>query len=749
MGLITTTQKTVLLDEASRIGITRFQLDTIPATYKKLLGTPDIGMQQYGLPTAPIYLADFGADVSVQRMSKYFSGVYRDLRVADQALYDIENKIISFQYSLWARTQLLKNKAQTLQKSAAAEQSRSDNNASWSFSDSLTDTNWLDMSKTTAWIDCSEGIAFLPTVGPSSSVSSDLISITEQHSSGLDMLGSSADMAIDNSDSTNWRAMFTDATQMCSAVFTFTSALNISAVAIDPVGFGINVSIDADTGTGFTQIASEILYKKTTISTPVSAVKTIKISFTSFGAVLPKSAGMRSLRFILSGGADSASIVTKTIGVSVPYSQVLINYDATVPQGARLVPMISLDGLLWKTLQAGVWTQVAPSSTPRVAIDPTAVSFDSGLYKIKMDSLPESSSTGSMQIGADQVEVTAIRHDYTADGDIPHLPLPQDFDDLSTKSFTTWMGVPYRNARSTYPNHVYMLPYANQLPAVTRGQNILPFEFQVDGEAYKDFTILPMAGPIADRICQPNYSYKIVYNVYAENDYVIDNARYWFLQGTRSRVSKSFKDAGRSYGAFSLVINDVMVASSSKPYTIYVEQDNGSYIEGGAAGMGEAGTRFTLSLKQGWNTVSIQVHTIDPLFYGADATTPDGFAPYLQLSLNPSLFDTRVQDLAGVSKIVASGTVSPVNEFDLLWNTPRDRRFWAWSDEGGYILFNSWGTTIIDGYICGTNPNYVLEYTGLPDAAPEFSQVIARLDLLRDQSTASGPLVNSYQIMVK
>lgn len=748
--IIERVQKTVLFEEAAKRGITRFELESVPTTYLKMLGTPDMGTQRFGLPTAPLYTAKDGELINVNRLSKFFTGLSRDVTVVEQALDEVGNKIFYLHQEFWAKSQLLKNRSLSLSKAAEAERNKTGSQASWTFSDSFTDTNWIDWSRSGIWVDSSEGIAFLPSSTNESAINVSDITVSQiVYSLGVDNLSSTPDMAIDGLDTTNWRGQFTSTGQVASAVFEFSSPQDISAVQLDPTGFGIYAKLEYDAGSGFQEVTKEVLYRKTTLSAPGSKVSKVRITFSPEGAALPKAAGLRSLRFFKTGTVDSASMYTTTIGVPVTFSEIKIDFAARFPEGADIKAYYSFDNVIWKEAGRGQWVSVRDNESNTIKIRKEDVLYENGLYNISTDNYPISKTSGVMLIGKDQVEVTALRKDYLSTGELPHTPSLEDYSAQDTRKFTTWLDVGTFNERSEYPNHLYLQPEYGVYTSVIRGENTLPYQFQVKGESYMDFAMLLMSGSVGTRIAQPNHTYKVSYQIFIEQDYVIDSCKYFFYQGIRARGAKPFRDVGRSYGAFSVFVNNSLVCSSSKPYTVYSTADSGSFIEGGSGGQGEAGTPFSIALKRGWNSIDVLVHTIDPLTYGEDQNTPSGIYPYLQLSLFPSLFDERLRDEIGITKIVASGERGPVSEFDLLWNVPQDPKFWAWSTSSSSLLFNTWNVQAIDGFLTGSGPNYELDYKGLPDADVSYSEIRARFDFSRSQITKSGPILEDYQISAR
>jgi len=748
--IIEQTQKNVLFNEASKRGITRFELESVPATYLKMLGTPDMGVQQFGLPTAPIYKAVDGDKINVKKISLFFTGLSRDVTVSEQAVKAVDDKIQALQEEFWAKSQLLKSRALSLSKAAAAEKKKAGSQASWSFIEGFTNTNWIDWSRSTVWVDSSEGVTFLPTSTTEASINYADISVEQiVYSSGVDSLSSTPHMAVDGLDTTNWRAQFTSVGQIASAVFSFNTPQDISSIQLDPTGFGISVIIEAESGKGFTEIAREILYRKTTLSCPISKVNKLRITFSSEGAALPKAAGIRDVKFYKSGSADSASLYSTSIGVPVSFSEIKLDVTGKYPEGSNARIYYSFDDITWKECTPGQWTAVRDNEVATYTVKREDVLYENGFYTIAVDNAPASITTGKMLIGVNQVEVTAFRKDYLVSGEAPHTPSLDDFQDNQVRKFSTWLGVGTYNERSSYQNHLYLQPEYNLFTSVVKGAEILPFQFQTENEKYMDMALVLMAGTVGTRIAQPNHTYKLSFQVYIEDDYVLDSCKAYFYQGIRTRPAKTFRDAGKCYGAYSVYINKNLVNSSSKPYTVYNTLENESFIEGGVAGQGEAGSSFSMSFNRGWNTIDILVHTVDPLIYGEDSSFPEGLYPYLQVSLFPSLFDPRLMEEMKITKICASGERGPISEFDLLWNVPQDHRFWGWSTDGTSILFNTWNTQAIDGFLKGSGPNYELDYKSLPDADSNYSTVKVRMDMFRSQLTKDGPIIDEYRVSVK
>jgi hypothetical protein len=406
----------------------------------------------------------------------------------------------------------------------------------------------------------------------------------------------------------------------------------------------------------------------------------------------------------------------------------------------------TVDGINYKEIPNNVWISTSQIETATVNLKTIDVLSVNGLYYFNVEKAPVVKSEGQLLVGVNQVEVSAFRKDFSVDGEIPHLGTKEEFSNYQI--FKTWTTVKTINERSSYTNRLFVSPDKGATTGVIRGQSPL-FQYQVVDEPYMDACLLYMAGTVSDRILQPNYTYKFSFQVYSEKDYVLDICKAVFLQGMRLRTAKSYKNSGKSYGSFNIILNGVSICSSDKPYTVYTTELDGSYIEDGTSGLGEQGISFSMFFKKGWNTIDIISSCVNPSVYGIDPSNPSDYNPYLQLSLFPSLFDPRVKEELGITKILGSQITSPVTEFDLLFNTPQDFKFWAWSESNNQVLFNTWGTKAIDGFFVGENPNCSIQYSGVSATDIGLNQIGLKLNFTRDPETGAGPIADSYSIMVR
>lgn len=748
MSLIERAQKRVLTEEAAKKGIKAGQLRDIPDIYDELLGLSDIGEPVYGRPMAPFYRAVEEEPVEVDRIAKFITGLARDVMVGDVALMEAEDSLANLGLELWARAQMAKNRSMALTKAAHAERNRAALGGTWGYSDGLSDASRLDMEKTTAWLDASEGTATIPANSSDRLVPPHSIRVVEEDGPlGGDLLGSRAWDAFDGLENSNWRALFSVPGTTALCVVEIEGSPELNAVQLDPVGFGVEFKLEIDAGNGFEEAVQGMLHRKTTYPLRPQKVRQLRLSFTVADTVLPKTCGLRSVR-LFTREVDrpvSASVYTIPLFVDRPFSDIRVNYEGKIPEGSRIVSYFSLDGTNWTKVEKGSWTAVRNTNTSRILLsgDPSA---DRGLFSYPVSNGPLAATEGALRVGVQQYELSAFRKDYTERGESPHLPDPSDFAGATHNEATTWLspGPPTRVGTGLgrlvqTPNENVYDPPQN----LKKGAGVLAFQQVASGEQIADLSIVALAGGPAYAICQPNYTYRLRFQVHAKREVFFDNGKYWLLQGYRTRNAKTYREIGKSYGAFTMVVNGQVVASDQEPYTVYRTAVNNSYLEAG----GDNGKPFSFSLRAGWNTVEILLHTVDPASYGSDAY--DAANPYLQLSVYPSLFHDVFQRLNDIDQVVASGERKAVSEFDLLWNLPPSPVFWAWGQDRRKVLFNLGGTEPVDGYLAGGMPISELLYKGEASTTQTQQNLHLRFDLVREDEAAADPILDSIEVVAR
>jgi hypothetical protein len=739
MPLIDTIQKEVIFEEAAKLGIEGSQILSIGQLFTKILGVSDIGSTTYGSPLAPLYKAINNEPISIDKINSFFSGLVRDIKVIDLANTELENDLANLGLETWARIELLKNRANNITAIASQQANILANNSSWNYVENFNSTDYVDMLQTTAWIDTSLGSVFLPTDSNSQIIKPTDFTITELTSS-VSLLGSNPNMALDGLVDTNFRAQFLDNSNVSFTVqFPKTS---VTAITIDPLGFGIDIEIKLNDGTSYISAIKDIIYSKTTFVVSVKNCSAAKIIFSSATSVYPKVAGIKDLTFYISTPINTAALYTKLLKSTTPFTEISVNLDAQIPSTTSINSYVTFSsGGLWTPLDNNSWTSIQSVATQNIPLSLGSTYSDPvfrNLYGVPIanstTSLPSLKTGGKLSVGNNQCEVLAFQQDWTS-GTIPKLLTPQDF--VGRKNLKAWTNVPsipVNTTQTACQNKNQTDLYNNS--SIARGGNALAFQRSI-GSDFNQLVVVPMQG-VSGFALQPGYNYKLKCLIYSTTQFSFDSGVITFLQGYRQAGRRSYRDINKSYGSVSLYINNEPIIGSTQPYTLY--DDN--TIEVG----GDPGTPFGFTLLAGWNTVEICINIVNPVYYGADGFD-NGY--YLQIGLYPCLLDTLFLNSPKypITECLGSGSYSPVSQFDLIWNLVKDPSYWSWSDDSNYIMFNTNSVRPVDGYFSGTLPNCLLSYKGIGTAAVQ--DMYLKFVLEKDSSSLAGPLLSGYNLMVR
>lgn len=759
--MIEKTQKQILFEEAARKGIQDSQLLQMPDILSKMLGVSDINTQKYGMPLAPLYTAKSGELVDVKKIGNFFTGIARDIKVSEVALTEIENELLLFNLEIWIRMQLLKNRSLELSKKARIEKLRAALGSTWVYTETFSNTRLLDMFQTTAWIDASEGIAFIPNSGDEKTVPMQEFSIVDGSvNSLLNYLGSNPKQAVDGLDSTNWRCLFLTQ-DWATATYKIAKASNITAVSVDPVGFGIELKIEVFSDNKFQEAVKAILYNKKTFPISFKGVSLVRVSYRSATASLPKTVGIREMVLYQTPSVRIGEIYTKELRPSEPFTEVRISTAGEIPQNTKVDTYVRTStGAIWKKVTGQDWTSIVETDTTSLSIDYTSSVMGTstegfrGLYgqSIALGGIPVTDVEGKLEIGNGMVEVSAFKKDWVEDGDFPRILKLDDFNNFKTKR--TWSSVPIRSFIENGSGTCLQLYGENSIQtdlALTRGGGAMIFQRKLDSNyfplnisTYNQLCIVPLVGAVSSGMMQYDYNYKLSFKVFCSKAFSYQDARYWFYQGYRQASRRLYKDIGKSFGTFALYINQTLVASEEVGKTISTDHK----IDNIPVSTIDDGGTFSLNLNAGWNQVDILINVYDPQKYGLDAFDVAN-QPFLQLSLYPSLFDHQLSNNINtqINKILATGIYKPVNEFDLLWNLPKEPTFWSWSDDRQFILFNTNELKTIDGYFKGLSPSSTLTYKAIQ--VTDIENLYVKVVLERTDNTDLSPVLNEFSVMVR
>jgi hypothetical protein len=617
------------------------------------------------------------------------------------------------------------------------------------------------MQQTTAWIDSAEGVAFIPNSGDEKTVPMQELTLLESSVPSLsNLLGSNPKQAFDGLESTNWRCLFvTD--EWTSATFKLEKDSDLTAISIDPVGFGIEVKVELLVRDTFEEVVRAIIYSKKTFPIYKKDVTKIRVSYKSATTVLPKVVGIREVVLYQTISTRFAEIHSQRLKPSDSFTEIKLSTKGELPQGTSITTFFRTStGVAWTQLRNNDWNPIYATDTTSLmlsfteAVKGTSTLGYRGLYgkALSLGSIPVTNTEGTLEIGNNMVEVTAFKKDWIEDGQFPRMLRPEDFSNYKTRR--TWSTVPIKSFITQGSGTCVQLYGETTIKSsadLTRGGPHILFQrkldetvYPLDISRYNQLCIVPLVGGTVSGMMQSDYNYKISFMVYAPKAFSYQDARYWFYQGYRVADRRLYKDLGKSFGTFVLYVNDVLVVGEDLAKTISTDHK----IDGISVNETDLGKPFSLNFNSGWNKVEILMNVYDPSKYGPDAFDI-GDQPFLQLSIYPSLFDTKFTERADtyISKILASGAHKPVSEFDLLWNLPKEPIFWAWSSDRQSVMFNTNELKNIDGYFSGSPPTSILTYKSIQ--ANNVDDLYIKVVLEREDSSMMSPIIDEYNVMVR
>jgi hypothetical protein len=636
--------------------------------------------------------------------------------------------------------ELTKNRARAVSKAAQTEKQRLAVGGRWCFTDSFNTTSFVDMSRTTAWIDTSEGIVFLPALSSAQTVpSTDITVLSHKEPVGGSLLGSSPQDAFDSMDSTNWRCAFQMLDTQAECTIGLRVPADINAIQVDPVGFGLSLTIEVKAGSNWTTLVKDVLYEKHTYAVGFSQAQTLRFVLEPTDSSLPRVVGLKNVILFSSQTAKAASLYTQLLKPQYAFNELKLETGSTVPPGTRLTTYYSTaSGGPWALINPGQWTPLNNSLTLSKVIDNnTARVYNAGLYYVALANQAINNIDGVLDTGINQLEVSCFKRDWTGEGESPKILSPDNF--AQETLLKTWIN-PITFSASALNSPVLLQQFGGSTLStygLTRGNNLVANR-KLDSQPFAQMCIVPYTGNMNTSTLQPSYNYRMRLYAYCTAESFYDQSKYFFVQGFRVPGKRTYREMGKTYGAFALYINGQLVASDNLPYTAF---SDGS-LEAGAS----FGRPYSIRLAKGWNQVELYLNVLDTSKLISDPL--DTGDPYLQLCLMPSFFDTDFQRLMSISKLLGSGETRPSSEFDLLWNLPQDTAFWGWSDDRQAVVFNSNRVIPVDGFLRGQLPRCLLRYTSV-DFTEEASDLYLRVDLEGQDLSNVGPIFDEYRVMVR
>lgn len=776
-------QKQYIIEDAIKQGIYTSDIVHIPQVIQQLLGNTDYSYRKYGVPLAPTYTANVDEQIDISKIISFFSGLKRDHQVLESSINEVETLITHLSNSISSKEEMIKIRTSNLQKFASANGLSNANKANWIFTETFHDLSTIDTVNSTLWVDTKEGVCYIPDKSSDNIIPPAKIKLANYSMpTGCNFLGTSPTQSFDGSTSTGWKVyLVSDVSAQCVVSFDPT---NITYISFDPIGFGNKIVVEAYTDTWKT-IIQDVIYSRTTFPVGLQNVTQIRITLSNGDSTLPKVIGLGNVTFFTSDSNKFGSVYSTELTPDKNFTNVKLTLDADIPTGAIVNAFYSVytpsnpsASSMWIPIKPDVWdsyytnkyssTLYSLNNSTQVIGDEfrsnflTNSSLINGLYNYTENALKASpalsASNGTIALGVDQIEVSASRVDHSILGEFPHNPIPQDIANGITK--TTWNTPGNLVAVSGL---ILAQPYGADLSASVNFNNSIVRQRLVDSTSfpYGDLTIIPLVGSSAYNPMQYGYVYSFKCQIYSLKQQIVNIGKYWFLQGYRKSSNKTtYRQLGKSYGAFNLFINGVKVAGDTRPYTIFDGKDSNllgtpsystSDLENGAT----EGVDFSFSLIPGWNTIELYVSLNDPAisYSGVDnnETLAAGGSPYMQLSLYPNFFNKVFQSDYFITDVVGSGEIPPIDQFDLMWNVPKNLKYWSWDPFTlNTLLFSSISLPKIDNFYQGEYPNHRLSYQGFgvnnPGAGVQNIKV--RLDCYSSSVGNISPLVHNYNLMV-
>jgi len=165
----------------------------------------------------------------------------------------------------------------------------------------------------------------------------------------------------------------------------------------------------------------------------------------------------------------------------------------------------------------------------------------------------------------------------------------------------------------------------------------------------------------------------------------------------------------------------------------------------------DEGQSFTMNLREGVNEYKLVIEIPTPLDLTHNEFT-DAWR-YCQLTLYPNPFSSTFKVNKKVTKVLGSGESSPRSQVDLLYNSPRDLRYWAWgrASDQSFLLLNTNTTTSPDlnlGYLDSgaIRPNLAVSYDS---AGGGINDPITLQAALTSKSRPLTPLIRKMGLLTR
>ena len=751
-------QKQYIFDDAVKQGIYDDDLIHVPQIVQQLLGKTDYVARKYGVPLAPVYSATVDSPIDVSRIIAFFTGLRRDHQVLDTAVTEMEVLISYLSKNMLAREEMVKTRVSNLQKFVNANSAASNGNANWFFTESFHDVSTINLGLSSIWVDTKQGVCFIPDQSDENIVPPSQIQLVDYiQPSGCTFVNTTPQQSFDGSNLTGWKAYLVQ--DVAPSYTVSIPQTKITYISLDPIGFGVKIKVEVFTDQ-WISVISDNIYSQSTFPVGQNNVTQVRVTIQNADSTLPKTIGLKNVVLYTASSNRFASLFSTALHPDVLFTDLKVSLTDDLPNGTEINCFYSLGASsLWTPIDPETWVTVVQNNTVVVNdlsgynfLLAPSLSSSNGLfsYLVSTTSPCISPDVGLMDTGVNQMEVSAVKVDFSVTGEFPHNPTPADFNNGAIN--TTWSSFA---PLASVSGMILAQPYGTNFTSVLNyNQPLIKYRFtDTVNLPYGDLTIVPLNGNNALSAMQYGFVYSFKCRLYCLKQQLVNIGKYWFLQGYRKLTSRTtYRQLGKAYSAFSLLVNGIKVAGDTRPYTIFDSFDatrinaadyNVSNLEEGAAN----GIDFSFQLQPGWNDVELLISLNDPLLsFSQDAQEVGD--PYVQLSIYPNFFNYSFQADYFISQLVGSGQVKPLSQFDLMWNTPKNLKYWGWSpDDMRVIQFNSTSLPKIDNFYGGEYPNHRLTYQG--NSNTETQDLFVRLDFHRTETGDISPILHNYSVFAR
>lgn len=730
MSIINKYQTNILLDEAAKLALLNSDITLVQDFMSSIVGDPKYSEKIINsLPLTTHYVAIKNQVVDIKKIREQISNIFRDVLTASLSLDSITSNQTNYLEDLFPKIFLAKSLAARIKNSISTEKAKLSTKSSWAFNEDFSTTFYTDLENSTIDIDTSSKVVTLRSM---STIPDIQLASVESTVKTPSTLNSGPQSAFDGSLSTAWQVYFTDKSDFSKVVIKFNRPTNLSSIKLDPIGVGLKTQIQLE-GQSLQSEITEVIYTKTTIPLSARNVVSITITISNVSSVLPKLAGLRDITFLGSGFINEGLFISKEFEVPT-FSQIRLEPNQVTPANTSLTWEKKIGSDSWTNLDINQWISVESNGIAKEEIIIGDLQTDSALYAITLDNPPSTIGSGKMYVGVNQFIVEAQKTFDLANGDPLKIP--------SSLSFIPTLPAWADPSVTTNTNTASGTECPVQLQNDVTTHSLLKREGALVGTmstpAGEGLIWLPVCGQSS---LQKDYHYRFKTRVFCEDDVLINDATYWFIQGFKPAGSKTFKQSRRSLGSFSFYVNGLAVCGDNYPDTLY--------SDGTCDSKAASGNMFSFALQKGWNTLEYHLYfpTL-PSYLKDDESESD----YCQLVITPNIFHAATAFSKGITEVVSLEPQTALNNFDLTWKAPRSLQYWAWSAyNSNTVVFNTNKSNLIDKIYGGNTsyslPNLTIFYDKLLDTDSQTLKIRAKLS--KTQDSLSSPINKGYNLFVK